>query len=176
MVVLNDVVFLRFFFFFFDVDHFKVSIELVTVLLLFSHMKDVGSLLLTQGSDSPPALDEGMSHWAAGEVPWRLSVAQRKCWSRSGNTVSLVGPGLGFGRQLGWAASCIPPFAVKLHLSLVQHCLGNSSPLGDDQSHHMGMTEWNWELTCPFRHGFRRAPGCSGVTGICSVEAELHGR
>ena len=50
-------------------DHFKVSIELVTVLLLFSHMKDVGSLLLNQGSDSPPALDEGMSHWAAGEVP-----------------------------------------------------------------------------------------------------------
>ena len=57
-------------FFFLDVDHFKVSIEFVTVLLLFSHMKDVGCSLLNQGSDSTPALDEGvMSHWAAGEVP-----------------------------------------------------------------------------------------------------------
>ena len=33
-------------------------------------MKDVGCSLLNQGSDSTPALDEGvMSHWAAGEVP-----------------------------------------------------------------------------------------------------------
>ena len=53
--------------------------------------------------------------------------------------------------------SCIHPFAVKLHLSLVQHYLGSGSPLGGDESHHMGVTEWSQELSA-LRQGLKRAP------------------
>lgn len=139
---------------------FKVSTEFATVLLLFSHTKHVGSSLLNQESDSTPALDEGvMSHWAAREVPLEVKCGPEEVLEPlRRHRVSLVWD-LRFGRQLGWPASCIPPFAVKLHLSLVQHCLGNSSPLGDDQSHCVGGTEWN-QLACPYRHGLKRAPGC----------------
>ena len=55
-------------FFFLRWTIFKVLIELVTVLLLFSHTKHRGSSLLNQGSNSTPALDEGVvNHWAARE-------------------------------------------------------------------------------------------------------------
>ena len=83
---------------------------------------------------------------------------------------------LSFGRQLGWAVSCIHHFAVKLHLSLVQYYLGSGSPLGGDESQHMGVTEWSQELSA-LRRGLKRAPPALRCgPGTCPVEAELNGR
>ena len=66
------------FFFFFDVDHFKVFIEFVIILLLFyilvfwpGGMWDLGSLTRDQ-THTPCIAKRSLTHWATQEVPLRV--------------------------------------------------------------------------------------------------------